>query len=270
MGRTLYVSDDRYFKNPVKPLCFRDWVEMYEKKGPKPVGLWRVCTIDKFTGEILIEQWLENVLTDNGALASWKNLVGVSSVTAFNFLLIGTGAGVTTLTTALSNGQTGITSLAVAALPAAIPSGTTLLIGAGTGQTQSVTTSATAAVGATSISVGSFTANAAYAIGTNVAPQASTSDNPSSLSGTISNSGALTTGQVTFSGAGAGNRQMQIQYTFSTMGSPAATAANYTEAWLAQAASVSGANQTALHVIFNAPMAVNSSSTGPVTIVEKL
>ncbi len=270
MARQLLVSDERYFKNPVKPLSFEEWVQMYEKKSEKPVGLWRVATQDKHTGEVTQEQWLENVLTDVGGLGAWKNLVGVSTVTAFNYLLVDSGAGVTTLTTALTNGQTGVTTLAVAALPGAIASGTSLVIGAGSGTTQTVTTSSSASLGATSISVTSFTSNAAYAVGTNVAPQPTTSDNPSSLSGTVANSGALTTGQVTYSGTGAGNRQMQIAYTFSTTGSPAAATANYNEAWLAQASSVSGTGQTAIHVIFNAPMAVNSGSTGPVTLVEKL
>lgn len=73
----------------------------------------------------------------------------------------------TQLTTGLTNGQTGITSLAVQALPEAIASGTSLTIGSG-GTTQTVTTSANAAANATTISVTSFTANAAYATGTSV------------------------------------------------------------------------------------------------------
>lgn len=268
--RKLLVSDPRYYHNPVKPLSFENWVEMYEKRKSGPVGLWRVCSLDKYSGEIIQEQWLENLVTDNGGLATWKNLVGVSTVSAFNQLVVTTNAGVTTLTTALTNGQTGIVSLAVAALPGPIASGATLIIGAGSGQTQTVTTSASASAGATSISVNSFTSNAAYAIGTNVAPQPAAGDNPSSLGGTTSTSGVLTGTQVTFSGSGAGNRSMTIAYTFSTTGSPAAAVGNYTEAYLCSAYPVTATGQTAIHVIFNAPMAINSTSTGPISVVEKI
>jgi hypothetical protein len=270
--RQLYVSDERYYHHPVKPLSFETWVEMYEKKKPGPVGLWRVCTQDAYTGEITQEQWLENLVTDVGGLALWQRLTGVASSvpSAFNQLVVTTNAGVTTLTTALTNGQSGITSLAVAALPGAIASGVSLVIGAGSGQTQTVTTNGSASAGATSITVNSFTANAAYAISTNVAPQPAAGDNPSSLGGTTATSGTLTTSTNTYSGSGTGNRQMQIAYTFSTTGTPAAAVGNYTEAWLTNTYPVSGTGQTAIHVIFNAPMAVNSGSTGPVTLVEKL
>lgn len=82
-------------------------------------------------------------------------------------------ANVTTLTTALTNGQTGVTSLAVAAIQNPVFSGDTMQIGnagsAGTSPVQQVTASAYAAAGATSISVTSFTSNAAYATGTAVA-----------------------------------------------------------------------------------------------------
>lgn len=84
------------------------------------------------------------------------------------YSLFGTVA--TTLTTGLTNGQVGVTSLAVAALPTDIPTGATVVIGSG-GTTQTVTTSAAAVAGATSIAVTSFTSNAAYAIGSAVAAQ---------------------------------------------------------------------------------------------------
>lgn len=71
---------------------------------------------------------------------------------------------VTTLTTALTNGQTGITALAVAACPEPIPTATSIQLGSG----QTVTTSASTAAGATSIPVNSFTASQAYGIGTGV------------------------------------------------------------------------------------------------------
>jgi len=78
----------------------------------------------------------------------------------------------TTLTTALTLSQT-YTSLAVAALPAAIPNGVTLILNYGGAQvggvTQQVTTAAPASFGATSITVTSFTASASFPIGTDVA-----------------------------------------------------------------------------------------------------
>lgn len=74
------------------------------------------------------------------------------------------GSTITTLATALVSG-TAYTALAVAALTGPVLAGSSIIIGAN-GQT--VTASATVQVGATSISVASFTANAAYAIGTNV------------------------------------------------------------------------------------------------------
>ena len=76
------------------------------------------------------------------------------------------GTAQTTLETALTSG-TAYTSLSVAALTGAIAAGDTLTIGTGS-TTQTVTSSAAAAAGATTIAVVSFTANAAYAIGTAV------------------------------------------------------------------------------------------------------
>ena len=74
----------------------------------------------------------------------------------------------TTLTTALTNGQTGIVSLAVNALPFAIPGSSTIQLISG-GNSQQVTVGAVgAAAGATSIPTVSFTANAAYAVGATV------------------------------------------------------------------------------------------------------
>lgn len=83
----------------------------------------------------------------------------------------------TQFTTGLTNGQTGITSLAVQALTVPVTSGQSLVIGTGA-TTQTVTASANAAVGATSISVNSFTANAAYASGTPVSFAQGTADIP--------------------------------------------------------------------------------------------
>jgi uncharacterized phage protein gp47/JayE len=77
-----------------------------------------------------------------------------------------------TLQAALASG-TAYTSLATSALALPIASGQQIVIGSGT-TTQTVTASAAAAVGATTVSVTSFTANAAYAVGTTLALAQST------------------------------------------------------------------------------------------------
>jgi hypothetical protein len=238
---------------------------MYEAHAG-PLGLWCLKTSDKYTGEIIKEVWTKNIVTDNGATAMLKNTWNNagSAVSIFNQIAISAQAGSTTLQTALTNGQTGVTSLTVAALPASIPSGTTLTIGYGTGTTQNVTTSALANSGATSITVTSFTANAAYAVGTNVVPVPTTSDNPSSVSG-AQYSGGLSSGAFTFSGTGAGNRQVVITYTFN---GGSFTAGNYTEAYTCNVNPIVSGS-TASHLI-TTPMALNSTTNLTVTITEKV
>jgi hypothetical protein len=75
----------------------------------------------------------------------------------------------TPLTTALTLGQTGVTTLAVAALTAPIVAGESVEIGSGT-NLQTVTASGSAIVGATSIPVTSFTSTFAQPVGTPVFP----------------------------------------------------------------------------------------------------
>ena len=72
-----------------------------------------------------------------------------------------------TLTTALSLNQTGITSLAVSALPSAVALGDQLTISSGN-SVQTVTASGPAAIGATTVSVLGFTSNYSQPIGTAV------------------------------------------------------------------------------------------------------
>lgn len=263
--RELFVTLPEYHKASVKPRNFADFTDMFDAHNG-PLGLWCLSLSDRVTGEVVKEVWTKNVITDNGATAMLKNTWNNagSAVSIMNEIAIAANAGSTTLTTALTNGQTGVVSLAVAALPASIPSGTSLVIGYGTGQTQTVTTSALASSGATSISVTSFTANAAYAIGTNVVPSPTTSDNPSSVSG-AQYSGALSAGAFTFSGTGAGNRQVVISYTFN---GGSFTAGNYTEAYTCNANPIV-AGATASHLI-TTPMALNTSTSLTVTITEKV
>jgi hypothetical protein len=261
----LEVTLPEYHKSSVKPRGFAEFCDMFEAT-QGPLGLWELKSTDKYTGEIVKRIWTKNVITDNGATAMLKNTWNNagSAISIFNQVAVAAQAGSTTLTTALTNGQTGVTSLAVAALPAAIPSGTTLTLGYGTGTTQTVTTSALASAGATSISVTSFTANAAYAIGSNVVPNPNVSDNPSSVSG-AQYSGALSSGAFTFSGTGAGNRQVVIAYTFAA---GSFTAGNYTEAYTCNVNPIV-AGATASHLI-TTPMPLNASTSLTITVTEKV
>lgn len=91
-----------------------------------------------------------------------------------------------TTTTALTNGQTGITALAVNATQNQIPSGTSLTLSNGVAS-QVLTLSASAQSGATSLTVTSFTATAAYPIGSQVFWSASALGvaTTASMSGTV-------------------------------------------------------------------------------------
>src|SRR5579883_1891986 len=128
--RELIVNYVPYHKTPVKPQNFADFCEMYETHG-KITGLWCLKQWNPRTGEIIKELWNPNVVTDNGAINILERAINSSSATLpalFNNLLITNNSGSTTLTASLAANQTNVTSLSVAALPAAIPSGTTLTL----------------------------------------------------------------------------------------------------------------------------------------------
>jgi hypothetical protein len=261
----LEVTLPEYHKSSVKPRGFMEFCDMFDAS-QGPIGLWELKATNEQTGEIVKRIWAKNVITDTGSTAMLKNTWNNagSAVSIFNQVAVAAQAGSTTLTTALTNGQTGVVSLAVASLPAAIASGSSITIGYGTGTTQVVTTSALANSGATSISVTSFTANAAYAIGSNVVPNPNVSDNPSSVTG-AQYSGALAGGAFTFSGTGAGNRQVIIAYTFAAGGF---TAGNYTEAYTCNVNPIV-AGSTASHLI-TTPMPLNASTSLTITVTEKV
>lgn len=73
-----------------------------------------------------------------------------------------------TLTTALTNGETGVISLAVQALPFAVPGSSTMQLISGISSQQITTGAAGAAAAATTVPTVSFTASAAFPIGTAV------------------------------------------------------------------------------------------------------
>lgn len=267
MASDLLVSVPEYWANPIKPRNFQDFCDMYDARDHGSLGLWEIKRFNR-DGKILSRLWLKNVITDNGATSMLKNTFNNagSAVSIFNQIAITTNAGSTTLTTAIAANQAGVTSLAVAALPASIASGTTITLGFGGAAPQNVTTSALASSGATSISVTSFTANSTgFPIGSNVVPVPTTSDNPSSLGGTVAYSGALPGGDFTFSGTGLGNRQVVIVFTFAA----GSTTGNFTEAWLVNTNPVSGVGQTAVHAIFVA-QPVNSGAGATITMTEKV
>jgi hypothetical protein len=82
-----------------------------------------------------------------------------------------------TLTTALNNGQTGITTLAISPLATALTSGNVIKIQApNSSSSQTVTLSSNAARNATTLSVTSFTASSAYPVGSVITLNGSSQD----------------------------------------------------------------------------------------------
>jgi hypothetical protein len=275
----LLVDYPDYHKNPVKPRGFKEFCNMYDAKERGIAGLWELVQWDAKTGQPVKRLWSNKVLTDQGALNILTCAINNAVPSAvFNNIYINNNDGSTTLTTALTNGQTSVTSLAVAALPAAIPSGTTIQLGYGTGQTQNVVTSSLAAQAATSISVTSFTSNAAYAIGTAVVPVPQVTDNPSNAnlkanqSSVIEQySGNLSAGAFTGAATtGAGNRSMQVVFVFKNSTNGGSTSnGNYTSSWLVNVSSAAGANNYADHLI-NTSMRVDNTNNVTATITIKL
>lgn len=215
----------------------------------------------------LSDLWARNVITDTGATqmlkSTWNNAVPAS---VYNYLVIAFGnRSYAVLTTALTAGQTAVTSLACSGgiQVVAMPNSSPITVSYGTANAETFTTGASAgALGATSIAVASQTSVNAHSVNDYIVTQPSTSDNPSSVSNSA-NSGALAAGAFTFSGTGAGNRQVQIQYTFST----STTAGAYTESYTSNAATIA-AGTTGSHLIFP-PQTINSTTSLQLTVTEK-
>jgi hypothetical protein len=212
--------------------------------------LWEFMTWDAQTGEVHERSIYKNVITDLGAQALLNNTWAPSGTTPtiYNHVVISPNGVATTLTSA--TGTSAITTLSVAALPAAIANGKTLTIGYGGGTTQTVTinNSGGYSAGATSLTVNSFTPSINYPIGTALVAIPGVTDNPSSVSGSV-DSGALSSGAFTAaSGSGAGNRTRPIAVTFTGSGG---NAGSYTEAYTSNNATIA-AGTTGSHVIFPA------------------
>lgn len=274
----LLVDYANYWKTPIKPRNFEDFSNMYSAQESGPAGLWEVVQVDPKSGKAKKRVWSNRILTDQGALNILTAAINNAVPSAvFNNIYINNNDGSTTLTTALTNGQSGVTSLAVAAIPAAIPatypspangSNTQLMIGFGTGQTQTVTVSGAASQNATSVSVSSFTSNAAYAIGTAVVPIPNIAENPSNANLKANQSsvleqysGNLSAGAFTGSATtGAGNRSMQVLFVFKNSTNGGTTSnGNYTTFWLVNVSSGATTNNYVDHLI-NTPMRCDNSN----------
>lgn len=282
------IPDYWKHKNSVVPRGFKELCDMVQPRRGEPVGIWEIVQWDPKTGKARKRDWNLNVVTDNGAIQILTAAINNAVPSAvFNNLYINNNSGSSTLTTALTNGQTGITSLAMAAIPAAIPLNypspansvvTQLTVGYGTGQTQTVSMNAAASQSATSLTTVSYTSNAAYAIGTAVVPLPNVQENPSNAnlkanqssvveqySGNLS-AGAFTSTQTT----GAGNRQMQVVFVFKNSTNGGSTSnGNYTDLWLVNVSSAAAANNYVCHEI-NTPMRVDNNNNVTATVVIKI
>lgn len=260
---------------------------MVETQG-KITGIWMLEQWDPKTGEVRKRDINKNVVTDDGAIEIFKCAINNAVPAAvFNNLYINNNSGSTTLTTALTNGQTSVVSLAVAAIPAAIPLDypspanavvTQLTVGYGTGTTQTVSMNGAASQAATSLTTVSYTSNAAYAIGQAVVPLPNVAENPSNANLKANQttvveqySGNLAGGAFTFTATtGAGNRSVQISFTFKTSANGGSTAiGNYTDCWLVNVSSAAAANNYVAHEI-NTPMRCDNSNNVTATITIKI
>lgn len=276
MARKLFCSIPEYYTiEPRKrPRTFRGLMKHVHRHE----GYWQIVnTLDN--GDV-IEQWCQNVLTDNGALSLWKNTINnaSASIGVANIIAIDQSLGYATLGTGgIASGGT-VTSIPIGSLTGpTIPSGTTLVINAGQATTLTVTTTQAITSASTTCTVNSVSGPAsaiAAGAGIRYAYSSVPTTDASSLSAPASYTSALPSGQFSFGGTGVGNRYVQVTtstaYNFSETGSPAATAGSYTAAWLVNANPVAATTNTFAHVVFDTPVVVGSSSSGQVTIQEKI
>ncbi|MBE3561945.1 MAG: hypothetical protein IMW89_22390 [Ktedonobacteraceae bacterium] len=275
----LLVNLPDYYRAPVKPRGFAEFCDMVETGG-RITGIWELAEQDARTGRITKRVWNKNVITDSGAIQILKRAINSSSASLpgiFNNLLITNNSGSTTLTSAIAASTTNITSISVASLPAAIPSGTQLTLGYGSATSQVVTTSALAAQGATSISTVSFDTDAShsYPVGTAVVPLPAVTDNPTNVQLTanvsapvVSYSGNLDPSAFTFTPtSGAGNRTDVVTFTFTNAGGT--PVGFYTDCWIVNVASAATTDNYVAHEI-NVPMRCDASNNLVATVTIKI
>ncbi len=273
--RKLYNSIQEASKGGLQPQNFEEFISHIHRSG----GFWHIVQRDKLTGEIQVEQFLENAWTDNAVSQMYDAVLRASAPTQFtpaNIMVISQTLGFTTLAANIAAGGT-VTSIQVGALTGpTIPSGTKLMIDPA-GQafnvtlTQSITGSGTFTVTSTPGPISQINSGAAVRYDYTAVPTA----DPSSISAPVSYTNALSSGQFTKTiTTGYGNRQIQVNnssaFIFSTTGSPAATAASYTTAYMANTNPISANNQTVLVCVFDALAVVNSTTTIQINLSEKL
>ncbi|MBF6588920.1 MAG: hypothetical protein IVW57_00130 [Ktedonobacterales bacterium] len=191
-----------------------------------------------------------NVLTDNGALTMEK-IIGSASPTGipFNHLQLSADAKTAQVSTAMSS--TGVTAIPVVSGGTNFTNGMSITLGYGSTNAETVTVGS----GSTSTSIVCSATTKTHSANDWVVPNPTTSDNPSSVTSGY-DSGALTSGAFAYSGAGAGNRQVQVTYNFpANAGAPAG---GYTDLWVANAATIA-AGTTAAHQT-RSPLLVNGST----------
>ena len=270
------------YRNPYIPaydfVALPDYWELPEAERPNTLQgimevvakahecIWELKNYNKRTGRVNKRILCKNVITDNGGISLLKNLWNSagSAVSIMSHVVASPNGCSTTLTSA--TGTSAITTLSVAALPAAIANGATMTIGYGGGTTQTVTinNSGGYSAGATSLTVNSFTPSINYPIGTALVAIPGVTDNPSSVSGSV-DSGALSSGAFTYnSTSGTGNRNVVI---VATLTGTSGNAGNYTEAYTSNAGTIAS-NSTASHVIFPA-FVLNSTTNEQIQLTEK-
>jgi hypothetical protein len=256
----------------VRPRGYAEICDMVETHG-RLTGIWETTQWDPKTGEIRKRVISKNVVTDNGAINILASAIAnASNANPWNNILITNNDGSTTLTGAgFTAGQTAITSLPCAALPAAIPSGTYLILGYGSGSAQggynasgvlpsgvgAIITSGATAQGATAITVLSFTSTNIQSAGAAIVPVPMYADNPTNANLTANAttplskySGVIVAGGFVYTPTtGAGNRNVVVTFIFKDATNGGTTAVgNYTSEWLVNVTSAASNATTGLFV----------------------
>lgn len=144
----------------------RNWCNgMLNEQWPTWEGIITVNTY-RLDGTLKATQTFRNQICNGGLNLVRDGLIGATTNTQITWVAVGSAP--CTLTTGLTSGQTGITALAVTALPFAVTASTLLTLVSGTTTQQVTVTGTGASSGATSIPVVSFTSAAAFGMGTAV------------------------------------------------------------------------------------------------------
>ncbi len=209
--------------------------------------------------EILERRIVKNVMTDYGVLTCMHVIGYAAEAQYFNHLQLATGAVTAQVSTAM--GTTGVTAIPVISNGTSFTSGMIVTLGYGTANAENVTVGS----GSTSTSVVCSATTKTHSANDWVVENPSTSDNPSSVSNGY-DSGALASGAYTYSGTGAGGRQVKIIYNFpANSGAPGS---GYTDLWLASAATIAS-NTTAAHLT-SSPWIVNGTTGLDVTYTDNI